>query len=63
MLALRSMCLEALVQCVSIDNVVECVMLADSCSEPRLLKACKEYAACHRYVCICLVAQQMELLV
>ena len=49
-LVLRSMCLEAIVQSLSIDNVVEYLMFADSCSEPRLLEACKDYATSHRYV-------------
>ena len=48
-LVLRSMYLEALVLRVSIDNIVEYIMFADSCSEPRLLEACKDHAACHRY--------------
>lgn len=47
--ALRSLCLEALVDSVTDENLLTYLETADACSEQALLKACLDYVTDNRY--------------
>ena len=47
--ALRSLCLDTLVESVTDENLLTYLETADACSEQALLKACLDYVTDNRY--------------
>ena len=48
-LALRALCLKALVESVTAEKLFAYITTADACSEQALLKACLDYVTDNRY--------------